>query len=911
MAARLHPVNPVLGRLAAGTVTLLLLLRSVSAYDAAGQSTVTLEPAAKALEQIEAIASLSGQPVRERVTGPDGLIVWPERMWISSTNINSPDSVRYVTMKLSLTNTTKEPVLVERRGIVLLSGATKLVANEVPASARTPLRTDGIVRQHSQLQAPDETAIPPDKSASIWCVFAPVPAHPSVPPMLLQVSSDESTHTVDLNELARLKLGLTVETIGPQDCLGLLHVRGHLDSISAAELADQLTRLATKGTERAVVYWEEHAEPIDPVLMNWLLSSTAEEQRSNPFYAAMPKIPSLRELHVARIPADADDMNIETDLSKAHEQPSQAAEAALNTLLPWVGYDHIAEELLRGHDWVRAAILRNERVDLPPQALEVVSSLIEGGSPEVRLAAIDALSRINDRRAIAIAKRFLLESTDLETRKGALESLVNSSAADAIPTVLQLLQDGTLPESEWVLLRLAEAAHAEFSPWIIERTRSADPPLRRAALRALNRSGHPQRIDLTIQALQDADASVRSTAFEALAKLNHPRAQEAAVDYALRTIRSASIDDAFETIVALIGRTRDPRFAEALFELLPNQDDAKQSRIISLLGIVGDERTAKELVARFSSFRGDARESALQVLSSLAPESAVNLAAQLLLSDQPQLSQTAAEVLQMDGSDASVAVLEKALAAASEEQQPMLADALAGIATPAARNALIRFRDRSAAAGESKALKFALANLQLLQTHSPGWQSREAGRYRYQEEAYEQAIRHLKLAVEIDPQLSEAYSFMGNTYLKLLLAQMAEGENDLIAKYRQEAGTSFRRALELDPYDGQAITGVGIITAMEGKPEQAVQLVTDAAHRCPDDFIFEYNTACVYGRAIEALQKRPHSPEGEQLITEYGEQGIAHLKRSLELGFNQFDLMATDPDIDTLRDLPAFRTLRE
>jgi hypothetical protein len=76
-----------------------------------------------------------------------------------------------------------------------------------------------------------------------------------------------------------------------------------------------------------------------------------------------------------------------------------------------------------------------------------------------------------------------------------------------------------------------------------------------------------------------------------------------------------------------------------------------------------------------------------------------------------------------------------------------------------------------------------------------------------------------------------------------------------------------------------------------------------------DDAMFEYNAACVYGRALQAVAKDDESDERNAAMQQYREAGIAHLKRSMELGFSDLDHVRNDPDLEAFHDQPAFQEL--
>ncbi|MDB4733688.1 tetratricopeptide repeat protein, partial [Planctomicrobium sp.] len=170
----------------------------------------------------------------------------------------------------------------------------------------------------------------------------------------------------------------------------------------------------------------------------------------------------------------------------------------------------------------------------------------------------------------------------------------------------------------------------------------------------------------------------------------------------------------------------------------------------------------------------------------------------------------------------------------------------------------------------------------------------ESAYYHSNVDNYENALVYFDLATEIDPDLSVAYSGKGNSLLKL--------------DRHDEALEAFQKAYDMDSFDGQAVTGIGIVSAILGETEKAVSLTVDSADKFPKDNIYAYNTACVYGRAIEYLKKEAPE-ENSEVIEQYGAQAIQALRDSIEYGFEEFTLMRTDPDINSLRSLPEFKEL--
>jgi hypothetical protein len=74
-----------------------------------------------------------------------------------------------------------------------------------------------------------------------------------------------------------------------------------------------------------------------------------------------------------------------------------------------------------------------------------------------------------------------------------------------------------------------------------------------------------------------------------------------------------------------------------------------------------------------------------------------------------------------------------------------------------------------------------------------------------------------------------------------------------------------------------------------------------------------YNAACLYARCAEALTKGKPEPSADELAErkKYLDLSLAALKESLAAGYDNFDHLQKDADLDPLRELPEFQALIE
>jgi tetratricopeptide (TPR) repeat protein len=222
-----------------------------------------------------------------------------------------------------------------------------------------------------------------------------------------------------------------------------------------------------------------------------------------------------------------------------------------------------------------------------------------------------------------------------------------------------------------------------------------------------------------------------------------------------------------------------------------------------------------------------------------------------------------------------------------------LTNALANQATPAARAALVKARDSE----RPEKRNLAIYALQRLRERSPGNQCLVLARTLAEESNWKEALEQYNAAIQLDPELSDAYSGRGHLYLHQ-------------EKY-VEAGQDFAKAFEQDPYNHLALTGVCLVMVLlEGKPEEALQKLEADRRKFPNTYIFSYNAACVYGRVYEYVEKKEkEGDDRKDRLERYKQTALADLKKSIELGFQDFELMKTDPDLKVFQTLPEFQEL--
>ncbi len=182
---------------------------------------------------------------------------------------------------------------------------------------------------------------------------------------------------------------------------------------------------------------------------------------------------------------------------------------------------------------------------------------------------------------------------------------------------------------------------------------------------------------------------------------------------------------------------------------------------------------------------------------------------------------------------------------------------------------------------------------------------------------FEEAEAEFERAIRLNPALFEPYYFFARTcfqqgrferavrlfeqacavhddYQARLLAALsykALGREEDAKHAYERALRSVEKHLDLTPGDGRALTlGAGCLARL-GRSEDAIVWNERALSIDPDDPVVVYAVACtdaILGRSGEALDR---------------------LERALDIGFGNRRWILNDPDFETLRDHPRFRSL--
>ena len=837
----------------------------------------------------------SGEPVKasSAAGAPAELKIALESLHLGAmySYYNPSAGTRFLAVQVKVTNRGSKPVSLRTQDIVLRCDGTDYKLKDAVGGLRNAtFQIRGRIVELSKIPLTAQLQIAPGDSADKWLLFGGLPAGNQVPPMVLRIIANGTPQEVDVVEAASKQLKLTVERIGPRGCLALLTIGGELNTVNAGTLVGTLESLVAQKVVRAVIRFERSAPRLDGQMLSWLQQAAILAGRGENNNAQLPGFPmALRELHLAALPNRVSD-NLEGasgDEPRIHRRDSAAVRAALKSAIESLPRAELLAEIEKGNPLVRPAALADGGSRLTAEDLPLVLRFADGDDVKMQLAALTALRHFGE--PAAIDKLLFYARKNVEpTVSAAIESLAASRYAVAHQALLDVLKKEH-PASRRLIVRvLAKYPRPLWSDTIYSFIGDPEPEVAVEALRALVETGHPRLLDLLKDALARGTPPVREEAFQLLSKRSDPQSEELALEYALQSMKTGVPSS---SVYELLNRTKDPRAVPLLLAAL---DRASGSRvqIINSLSQIGDQSVGEALAAKYPTFSDRDKGAALNALQLLKSPRFRQFAGEALLRGDSTLVSTAINGLQNDGSPHAVQLLVNALEASkSPTIWSYITSALANFGTPEAKLALNRARDSE----NPRKRKLAIDALKILSQRSPGYPAFLTARQSAQAERWDEAISRYNAAIELDPELSDAYS--GRGHAELQTQKLAAAHRD------------FSKAVQLDPYSAEGVSGLGICQVMEGNIQVGTKTIEDSRSKLGDDFVFTYNAACVYGRALEQTTKQPTTPERDKKADEFRKKALADLQLSVKLGFPDLDWMKKDADLDSLHGLPEFKRI--
>ncbi len=268
----------------------------------------------------------------------------------------------------------------------------------------------------------------------------------------------------------------------------------------------------------------------------------------------------------------------------------------------------------------------------------------------------------------------------------------------------------------------------------------------------------------------------------------------------------------------------------------------------------------------------------------------------IALKQHSSRSREAMEVLQQDGSDESIQILNEHLLELLKSDvdwksgpgestrlrlQPLISQ-VSLFSHPESQRVL----NRCLRHHDEVIRKYAIQVIAASRRRSPAYSTLVEVQELKKSQKYADALTKADECVLLDPFLSEAYLFRSS----LLLRQ------DRL----DEALRDLRRADELCPEELSTRSTIALVLVRQGELLPGLQLADETLLLDPDEESTLYNTACVYGRAVEA---REISAEQRMM---YLDETLRLLQSSITAGFSDPDHLRQDPDLACLHSHAAW-----
>ncbi len=830
---------------------------------------------------------------------------------------------RYVALHLIVANTTGKPVTIAQDQITAEIDGEVRKLETIPSEIVNfsfQLRTQGNNVQNYSLQSmqPEKNrSVPAGGQASFWIVFPKLGFTNTVPKCKLRLQLGETKKEIDVNAVQRALLAMETERIGPRSCLALITITGTMTMFNTQSLVDEMERVSAMKVARVVLRWSPDAPQPDGQIMNWLQNSTNVGMMRNP-NDMFPSIPSsLREFHMVKISDNDNSMNYgyrgnNAGPSRIHATAADAVGAALRTAYLALPRDELLQEIREGHPLTRAAALAFGGARLDTEHLPQIFQWVADKDVDVQRAALQTLSHFGE--AEAVEKLVFYVKKNVEPLSStAIESLAGSRFGTAHEALLTMIKNEPPESKKRIVQVLARYPRPIWSETLYEFASDNRSELNVDAIKALIQVGHPKLVDVLEAGLKETNKPLRDLCFQTLAGRTDERSEKLAIEYTLAHLKTAPpLQDG--SMNQLLIRTKDPRVVPLL---LPYFERGGNDRIavINLLIQIGDQTVGDKLAEKYPSLQNTEKAQVLNGLRQFRHPKFREFAGEALLTNDSSLVSTAANTLMQEGHPDG----EKLLIAALEKQTANhlmhnITNALANYGTPAARAALLKAKESP----DANKRNYAVSALAQIRQRSPGMQhvvqgiqkmkmsndgndanvNPNANAKEAKKQQEKEAMELFDLAIQLDPQLAEAYSSRGKLFLR--------------QEKLPQAGKDFEKALELDlEPDSEVVTGLALVRVVEGKIDDAIKQVEGGRekHKNTAAGLFLYNVACVYSRSIEYLKEHPEIAESSQKQEAYRKKAIADLEQAIKQGFPDFDWMAKDPDFKVLRDDPEFKKL--
>ena len=822
-------------------------------------------------------------------------------------------------IKVAVTNSGDVPLHVDRH-------LFRLDASGVPLEPVNSNRSEPLTA----------TKLAPSKSVSGWLTFPAVAYNGPEIPLELQWARDRGKDDkqdaenspqgeskpsrevvkLNLNEAIR-KLNLFEDQyVGADRELVVVSVHRPLDILATWVLCDHLKKISERGIQRVVFTPATsdtptvHAEFVQ--FLASLIDNRTEDSQDLPSMIPLPKTPvKLKHVSLADF-SEASERVFRNPRSQVthYESLDDAVCAALTPIYRFVPVEKAVVDLRNSDSGVRRAAMAGAADRLTAEQASAIIEQAETGSTTVKLEIAAYLNLIPGEEAVNALKEMCLGENE-RVAQVALRSLVRSRDNAAEPAMAEVWKAGsTTPklQSE-VVQAISEYPDERWLPLVVDYVlvflrQAAQPDS--ATIPAKNISGA-----LRFLSAQN-DSRVEQAIRRDLLNIRNPMIQDMFVQHLLnlkmsgndalirecvtRRLREGQISGMICTAAI---KYRDPSWTDPLmasFRLASKDEGAATQFLNAALECASPEQLS-QMAENPAEYSVPQQAALIQHLARLDHPRWRSLATELLAKKERNW-QHVIPLLSQDGSEESLRILcdhVQAYAAGLEGTRDASVDGmqmyqtllihLSAFVHPECRRVMNRL-----ARDPNKYISDIATSQRVIAFRSaPGFQYLLQESQLRREGKLKEAQESLKLCLEVDPLLPEAYVRLAS--------------EEMHAERFTEAMEALKTADQLSPEDVETQSMIALVMVRLDDIPGGLAYADKVIAMAPKDWTSLYNGACTYARATES--KLPSEDDKKN----FANKALEFLRQTAELKFSDSEHMQKDVDLLSLHGHPEWQKM--
>lgn len=276
--------------------------------------------------------------------------------------------------------------------------------------------------------------------------------------------------------------------------------------------------------------------------------------------------------------------------------------------------------------------LRELRFKTTKKDLPFLLKILKEGNQDFRIAAIDKLANLNDKRAVMPLINLLKRESLSLVKEHAVYALSNLDDKRAIPVLVEILKSSDNGLFKSATLSLGWLADPQVTPVLLDVMQNGHPAYKREfAARALGYMEDKSAIEPLSSALKvEKDKKTCASIILALGRLK----AKSALPQLFEILKSHSDSLTKQSAVSAIQFIKDPISVPVLIEALKDSDEKVRKRVILALNVFKSHLAVMPLIETLTDSRSTIRNQAAIALSYLKDERSVQPLLTVLKTDE-------------------------------------------------------------------------------------------------------------------------------------------------------------------------------------------------------------------------------------------------------------------------------------